>query len=497
MKKILLCIMDGIGLSKEKKYNAVYNAKTPVLDYLWDHYPSATLIASGESVGLPSGQMGNSEVGHTNIGAGRLVYQSLELINSKIKDGSFYSNDEFLKVIRHVKDNNSKLHLIGLLSDGGVHSHINHLFALLDLCKKENVKNVYVHIFTDGRDVSPTSGIKYIEALEKKMKGLKLGKIASISGRYYGMDRDNRFDRVKKSYDVMTKPSLVVDVKKVWKSSQKNKITDEFIVPTATIENGFIEDNDGIIFFNFRPDRLRELASAFTNDKYECFDRCKINNLKVVSMMHVTDTVLCPYAFELPKIKNTLGEYISKKGFTQLRIAETEKYAHVTYFFDGGVDTELPLCDRILIPSPKVATYDLKPEMSAYLITDKLMNLIGKYDVIILNYANCDMVGHTGNMDAAIKAVEAVDTNLRRVYDKCIEQGVTLFVSADHGNCELMIDSNNNIVTTHTTNKVPFIVCSDDLKLKEGKISNIIPTMFDYAGIDKPVEMTENSLIEK
>ena len=498
MKKILLCIMDGIGLSKEKKYNAVYNAKTPVLDYLWDHYPSATLIASGESVGLPSGQMGNSEVGHTNIGAGRLVYQSLELINSKIKDGSFYSNDEFLKVIRHVKDNNSKLHLIGLLSDGGVHSHINHLFALLDLCKKENVKNVYVHVFTDGRDVSPTSGIKYIEALEKKMKGLKLGKIASISGRYYGMDRDNRFDRVKKSYDVMTKPSLVVDVKKVWKSSQKNKITDEFIVPTATIENGFIEDNDGIIFFNFRPDRLRELASAFTNDKYECFDRCKINNLKVVSMMHVTDAVLCPYAFELPKIKNTLGEYISKKGFTQLRIAETEKYAHVTYFFDGGIDKVYDNEKRILIPSPKVATYDREPEMSANMITASLVREItsNREDLVVLNFANGDMVGHTGDYDAAIKAVETVDECIGKILKNISLDEYTMIIIADHGNCEVMRNKDGSINTSHTTNLVPFIVLDKKVKLLDGKLGDIAPTILYLMGIDIPSEMTGNILIK-
>jgi len=338
MKKILLCIMDGIGITNDKKYNAVYNARTPNLDKLWDSYPHALLEASGVAVGLPRGQMGNSEVGHTNIGAGRIVYQSLELINSKIKDRTFFENEEFLSCINHVKENNSKIHLIGLLSDGGVHSHINHLFSLLDLMKKEKLKDVYVHIFTDGRDVSPTSGIKYIEVLEKKMKSLGIGKIASISGRYYGMDRDSRWDRVEKSYLAMTSSSDVMDVKKVWKKSHKEGITDEFIVPTLTDKNGFIEDNDGIIFFNYRPDRLRELASIFTNNSYECFDRKKINNLKVVTMMPVSDTVLCPSAFKLEKLSNTLGEYISSLGYSQLRIAETEKYAHVTYFFNGGED---------------------------------------------------------------------------------------------------------------------------------------------------------------
>ena len=362
----------------------------------------------------------------------------------------------------------------------------------------ENVKNVYVHIFTDGRDVSPTSGIKYIEALEKKMKSLKLGKIASISGRYYGMDRDNRFDRVKKSYDVMTKPSLVVDVKKVWKSSQKNKITDEFIVPTATIENGFIEDNDGIIFFNFRPDRLRELASAFTNDKYECFDRCKINNLKVVSMMHVTDTVLCPYAFELPKIKNTLGEYISKKGFTQLRIAETEKYAHVTYFFDGGIDKVYDNEKRILIPSPKVATYDREPEMSANMITASLVKEItsNKEDLVVLNFANGDMVGHTGDYDAAIKAVETVDECIGKILKNISLDEYTMIIIADHGNCEVMRNKDGSINTSHTTNLVPFIVLDKKVKLLDGKLGDVAPTILYLMGIDIPSEMTGNILIK-
>ena len=325
MKKVLLCIMDGVGLTKNKKYNAVYNAKTPVLDKLWDKYPHSQLEASGTPVGLPRGQMGNSEVGHTNIGAGRLVYQSLELINSKIKDKSFYKNEELLKVINHVKEENSSLHLVGLLSDGGVHSHINHLFSLLELTKKEGLKKVYVHIFTDGRDVSPTSGIKYIEALEKYMKKLGVGKIASLGGRYYGMDRDTNFDRVEKAYNAMVVGTSVKEAKKVWKESQKTKVTDEFIVPVTTDKKGLIKDNDGIIFFNYRPDRLKELASIFTNKEYKSFAKEEIKNLKVVTMMHVADTVLCPYAFELPELTNTLGEYIASKGLTQLRIAETEK----------------------------------------------------------------------------------------------------------------------------------------------------------------------------
>ena len=498
MKKILLCIMDGIGISKNKEYNALYNAKTPVLNYLWDNYPTCLLEASGESVGLPRGQMGNSEVGHTNIGAGRIVYQSLELINSKLKDRSFYDNEEFLKVINHVKENNSKLHLIGLLSDGGVHSHINHLFALLDLCKREKVNDVYIHIFTDGRDVSPTSGIKYIESLQKKLKSLKIGKIASISGRYYGMDRDNRWDRVEKCYDILTKESEVKDVKKVWKESQKNDITDEFIVPVATCKDGYICDNDGIVFFNYRPDRLRQLASIFTNDDYECFKRDKINNLKVVTMMHVADTVLCPYAFELQKLENTLGDYISSKGLTQLRIAETEKYAHVTYFFDGGIDKEYDGEKRILVPSPKVATYDMEPQMSANMITASLVKEIfkNKEDLVILNFANGDMVGHTGDYNAAIKAVETVDNCIDKILKNISLDEYTVIITADHGNCEVMRNKDGSINTSHTTNKVPFIITEKKLKLNDGKLGDIAPTILYLMGIDIPKEMTGNVLIK-
>ena len=498
MKKILLCIMDGVGLTKEKKYNAVYNARTPVLDKLWDNYPNCVLEASSTYVGLPSGQMGNSEVGHMNMGAGRIVYQSLELINSKIKDKTFYENKELLDVMKHVKDNNSKLHLIGLLSDGGVHSHINHIFALLDMCKKEKVKEVYLHIFTDGRDVSPTSGIKYIEAIEKKMKSIGLGKIASISGRYYGMDRDNRFDRVKKSYDVMTTSGDVKEVKKVWKESQKNNVTDEFIEPYRTCENGYITEGDGLIFFNYRPDRVRELASIFTNEEFEAFDRDKINDLKVVTMMKVADSVLCPSAFELEKLSNTLGEYIASKGLSQLRIAETEKYAHVTYFFDGGIDKIYDNEKRILVPSPKVATYDLEPQMSANMITASLVKEITLHheDLIVLNYANGDMVGHTGDYDAAVKAVETVDSCIGKIIDNISLDEYTLIVTADHGNCEVMRNKDGSINTSHTTNVVPFIVVDKSLKLNNGKLGDIAPTILYLMGLDIPKEMTGNILIK-
>ena len=498
MKKVILCIMDGIGIAKEKKYNAVYTARTPNLDKLWDKYPHSFLEASGELVGLPKGQMGNSEVGHTNIGAGRIVYQALELINSKIRDKTFFSNEEFLEIIKHVKKNDSSIHLIGLLSDGGVHSHINHLFALLELLKKEKITKVFIHIFTDGRDVSPSSGIKYIEALEKKLKNLQMGKIASISGRYYGMDRDNNFDRIKKSYEVMTEMTPIEDVKKVWKECQKKKITDEFITPTRTCEDGIIKDNDGIIFFNFRPDRLKQLASIFTNESYQAFPHSKISNLKVVTMLPVTESVLCPYAFSHPKINNSLGEYLSSLGYSQLRIAETEKYAHVTYFFDGGVDRELPMERRILVPSPKVATYDLEPKMSACMITASLVREITEYheDLIVLNFANGDMVGHTGDFAAAVKAVETVDECLGKILENISLDEYNIIITADHGNCEVMRNKDGSINTSHTTNKVPFIITNKKIKLQDGKLADIAPTILYLMGIEIPSEMTGDILIK-
>ena len=498
MKKILLCIMDGIGITKDKKYNAVYNAKTPMLDKLWDVYPTCLLEASGTNVGLPKGQMGNSEVGHTNIGAGRVVYQSLELINSKIKDGTFYENEEFLNVINHVKNNKSKLHLIGLLSDGGVHSHINHLFSLLELAKRENVREVYIHIFTDGRDVSPTSGIKYIEALEKKIKSLGIGKIASISGRYYGMDRDNRWDRVEASYRVLTEDTPVREINKYWNESHEKGITDEFIEPVSVCEGGIIENNDGVIFFNFRPDRLRELGSALTNKNYECFERKKLDNIRVVSMMPISDTVNCPSAFQLQKLDNTLGEYVSSLGLSQLRIAETEKYAHVTYFMNGGVEKIYDGEKRILVPSPKVSTYDKEPKMSANMITASLIKELNdnKEDLVVLNFANGDMVGHTGDYEAAVAAVETVDHCIEKIIENISLEEYTLIVTSDHGNCEVMRNRDGSINTSHTTNKVPFIITDKRIKLKDGKLSDIAPTILCLMGLDIPNEMTGDILIK-
>lgn len=495
----VLCIMDGVGIRDTEYGNAVKMAKKPNLDYLIKNYPHSKLEASGELVGLPAGQMGNSEVGHTNIGAGRIVYQPLQLITNQIKNGEFFQNKNLLETIKHVKDNHSNLHICGLLSDGGIHSHINHLFGLIDLCKKEGISNVYYHVFLDGRDTLPNICLKYLDELSEKIKETSVGSIASISGRYYAMDRDNRWDRVKKAYDVMVTGTGIEcnSYKDVIEKNYNEGIFDEFIVPTIIDKNGMIKDNDGLIAFNFRPDRLREIFKAITNPDFSDFEHKNLKNIKLTTMMPVSDEVICNNAFELQKLDNTLGEYLSKNHKTQLRIAETEKYAHVTYFFDGGVEKDLDGCKRILVNSPKVATYDLKPEMSAYEVTDKLIKELDNHlDVVILNFANGDMVGHTGNLDAAIKAVETVDDCIGKIYKKVEEIGGTLIVTADHGNSEVMIDDNGNVITSHTTNKVPFIITDKSIKLEDGKLADIAPTMLYLLGLDIPKEMTGNVLIK-
>ena len=496
-KPVVLCILDGVGLSDSDYGNALHQADTKFLDSLWKKYPHSKLDASGEKVGLPHGQMGNSEVGHMNIGSGRLVYQPLELINSKIKDKTYETNKEILSVFEHVKEHNSSLHLCGLLSDGGVHSHINHLFAIMELCKKNNISKVYYHVFLDGRDTLPESSIKYLNQLENKIKEIGVGNIATITGRFYAMDRDNRWDRVEEAYNnIVNGSGLKYDnFQDAIKDSYNDGIYDEFVKPILLNENGLIKENDGILVFNYRPDRLRELFSALTNPKFQGFERKFINNLKLVTMMPVSDEVICTNAFKLDDLKNTFGEYISNLGYTQLRIAETEKYAHVTYFFDGGVEKKLKGCKRILIPSPKVTTYDLKPEMSAEKITDALLNEINDFDVVILNFANGDMVGHTGVFEAAVKAVETVDFNLGRIYKKLKELNGTLIITADHGNCEEMLDKDGNKLTSHTTNLVPFIVCDTNYKVKDGKLGDIAPTILEIMKEKIPKEMTGDSLI--
>ena len=498
-KPIVLTILDGYGLREETHGNAVKLANNEIFNLLWDNYPHTELEASGQLVGLPKGQMGNSEVGHMNIGAGRIVYQPLELINKSIEDKDFFQNEELLKVISHVKENNSKLHLMGLISDGGVHSHIDHLMALLDMCKEQNVENLYLHLFTDGRDVLPQSAYTYIKRVEDKLKEIGIGSIATIGGRYYGMDRDNNYDRLKKGYDAIVNGmgETTLSIKEYIEDSYSKEIIDEFFVPAVFDNTGMLKENDGIIAFNFRKDRLREILTAITNPNFNDMEVTKFTNVKTVTMMPVVESVIAEHAFDDPKLTNILGEYIEKQGKSQLRIAETEKYAHVTFFFDGGKEVDYQNEKKVLIPSPKVATYDLKPEMSVYEVTDELLKELGNFDLVILNFANGDMVGHTGVLEAAIKAVESVDECLGKIYQKVQELGGTMIITADHGNCEEMLDENDNVLTAHTTNPVPFIVTNKNISLVPGKLGDIAPTILELMNIEKPAEMTGVSLIKK
>jgi len=498
MKPLLLCIMDGCGIRDNEYGNAFKQAKTPNFDYLLNTYPNCKIDASGKSVGLPNGQMGNSEVGHMNIGSGRIVFQPLEFINNSIEEKTFFQNDELLNVIKHVKENKSKLHLIGLISDGGVHSHINHLMALLNMCKINNIEKLYLHLFTDGRDVEPRSAYKYLKQVIDKLQEIGIGQIATIGGRYYGMDRDNNYDRLIKAYDVIVndKGPRCSSIKNYIDESYMENITDEFFVPAIFADGGNVEENDGIIAFNFRKDRLKEFFTAITNPNFNNMEVTRFKNVKTITMMPVVESVIANHAFDGPNLKNILGEYLEKNNLSQLRIAETEKYAHVTFFFDGGKEEDYKKEKKILIPSPKVATYDLKPEMSAYEVTDALLPELDNFDVIILNFANGDMVGHTGVMEAAVKAVEAVDYNLGRIYKKVNELGGVMLITADHGNCEEMLDDKGNVLTAHTTNFVPLIITKKDVKLNNGKLGDIAPTMLDLLNLPKPQEMTGTSLIK-
>ena len=502
-KPICLIIMDGYGCNEKTNGNAIAAVPNKFIDEIIKKYPSTQLNASGMAVGLPDGQMGNSEVGHTNIGAGRIVYQELTRITKSIKDGDFFENPAFLGAVENCKKNKSSLHLIGLLSDGGVHSHINHLYGLLRLAKENNLTDVYVHCLLDGRDVPPASAKEYIEALEAEMKKIGVGKIATLSGRYYAMDRDNRWERVEKAYNALVFGNeLQADsAVEAIESSYKNEVVDEFVLPVAIKGTKRISENDSVIFFNFRPDRAREITRTFVDDEFKGFER-KIFPLYYVCMTQYDATMPnVEIAFKPQKLVNTFGEYISDNGLTQLRIAETEKYAHVTFFFNGGVEKEFKGEDRALIPSPKVATYDLQPEMSAFLVKDEVLKRISsdKYDVIILNYANCDMVGHTGVFDAAVKAVETVDTCVKETVNAVLAKGGVALITADHGNADVMFSEEEGIVTAHTTNPVPFVICgAGDFKLKkDGCLADICPTMLDIMGLPKPEEMTGNSLIIK
>ena len=506
----VLMILDGYGLNEKTEGNAVAQAKTPVMDGLMAEYPFVKGYASGLAVGLPDGQMGNSEVGHLNMGAGRIVYQELTRITKEIEDGDFFKNEALLAAMANVKEKNSDLHLYGLLSDGGVHSHITHLYGLLELAKREGIKNVYVHCFLDGRDTAPTSGKGFIEALEAKMAEIGVGKIASISGRYYAMDRDNRWDRVEKAYNVLTKGEgeQAADAVEAMAASYAKDITDEFFVPTAITENGTpratIKDGDSVIFFNFRPDRAREITRTFCMDEFDGFDRGARKQVTYVCFTEYDVTISNKMiAFKKVELKNTFGEYLAANGKTQARIAETEKYAHVTFFFNGGVEEPNKGEDRILVNSPKVATYDLQPEMSAPEVCDRLCEAIRseKYDVIIINFANPDMVGHTGILQAAIKAVETVDACVGKAVEALKEVNGQMFICADHGNAEQLVDYETGApFTAHTTNPVPFILVNADpvYKLREhGCLADIIPTMIELMGMEQPAEMTGKSLLVK
>lgn len=510
-RPVCLFIMDGYGLRDSADGNAIKIADAGVIASLAKKYPSTELQASGMFVGLPDGQMGNSEVGHLNIGAGRVVYQELTRITKAISDGDFFENEELLGAVENATKNGKKLHLYGLTSSGGVHSHIEHLFGLLELCKRKGVKDVFVHCFMDGRDVSPTSGVDFISQLESKMKTLGVGKIASIAGRYYAMDRDNRWDRVEKAYDSLTlgNGTLAMDAVTAMKDSYAQGVTDEFVLPTNIVENGkplgLIEKGDSIIFFNFRPDRAREITRAFTEPDFAGFER-KTGYLApyyVCFTQYDATFKNVSIAFKPQKLTNTLGQFLAQKGYTQLRIAETEKYAHVTFFFNGGVEQPNENEYRDLIASPKVATYDLQPEMSALEVTDKLLEEIAsdKFDVIILNFANCDMVGHTGVLDAAVKAVQTVENCIKRLVDAVLAKGGSAIITADHGNADQMFAENGGAFTQHTTNPVPCILVSEqfkNVKLRSGgALCDLAPTLLELMGEEKPAEMTGESLIEK
>ena len=503
----MLMILDGFGIRESKVGNAVKLANTPNIDKLMKICPTSIIHTSGLQVGLPEGQMGNSEVGHTNIGAGRIVYQELTRITKSIEDGDFFSIPEFVSAIENCKKHGSKLHILGLLSDGGVHSHIRHLYGLLELAKRKDFEDVYVHCFMDGRDTPPASGESYIVKLEEKMREKGVGKIATISGRFYSIDRDKRWQRVQKAYDALVngEGNKATSAVSAIESSYQKEVFDEFVEPTVIYSGdkpvAKIEKNDSVIFFNFRPDRARELTRTLVDPEFNEFETKNLDLYYVTFTQYDATLPNVNIAFKPEKLVNTFGEYISKNGLTQLRIAETEKYAHVTFFFNGGEEKQYPGEDRILVPSPKVETYDMQPEMSAEEVTVKVVEAIksGKYNSIILNYANPDMVGHTGSLEAAIKAIEKIDGCVQRVVDAVKEQNGVLLITADHGNAEQMIDeATGEPHTAHTTNPVPLIlVGKDNVRLKEGRLADLAPTMLEIMGLEKPQEMTGESLIEK
>ncbi len=503
-KPLVLCILDGCGIRESSDGNAFKNANHPTLDMLFNKYPHSILQASGKAVGLPEGQMGTSEVGHMNLGAGRVAMQPLENITASIESNELKDNVELNKIINHVKENNSNLHIFGLLSDGGVHSHINHLLAIIDILKEKDVKNVYFDICLDGRDTYEKSALTYLDELQAKLDEVGIGKIATISGRYYGMDRDNNFDRLKKSYDAIVygEAKEYASYQDLIKENYDNGVFDEFVIP-GIINKCPLQDNDAIMAFNFRKDRLREMFTLLSNpSEYEPQANEKglvvkhFNNLATMTMYPVTETVKSPHAFNDLDLKNILVDYLHENGLSQLRIAETEKYPHVTFFFDGGKEVEYDDMKKVLIPSPKVATYDLKPEMSVYEVTDNFLKEVGNFDVTIMNFANGDMVGHTGVYEAAVQAVEDMDKCLDKVYSKIMELGGILIIIADHGNCDMMWDEEHKPVTSHTTNPVPCIITKEGIELKNGKLADIAPTMLKLLDLPIPEEMTGECLIK-
>lgn len=504
---VALIILDGFALRSEVFGNAVAQAKKPNFDRLWNLYPHASLIASGEAVGLPDGQMGNSEVGHLNIGAGRVVYQNLTRIHKSIRDQDFFQNTAFMEAIAHAKAHNSKLHLMGLLSDGGVHSHYSHLFALLKLAKMHDFQDVFVHGFLDGRDVGPNTALGYIEETERQMREIGIGKFATISGRYYAMDRDRRWERVEKTYQALV-DGLGVKASSAQacvQTSYTQDVFDEFVLPTVIEEQGkpvaTIEDDDAVIFFNFRPDRAIQLSSVFTSPACDAFPLSPKHptNMKFVTFTTYSDEVIASIAYDKANLSNTVGEVLSYNGKTQLRIAETEKYPHVTFFMSGGREDRFPGEERILIDSPKVATYDLQPEMSAYGVTEALLEAIesDKFDAILLNFANPDMVGHSGLLEPTIRAIEVVDECLGRIVDAILSKGGAAIITADHGNSDEVITIEGNPMTAHTTNPVPVIVTKNDVELRsDGILADLAPTMLHLLGIELPPEMTGKTLLK-
>ncbi len=504
-KPLMLMILDGWGINPcDNQINAIKNAAPKEYLELLAKYPHSQLKASGEAVGLPEGQMGNSEVGHLNIGAGRVIYQPLVKITKDIRDGEFFEIPVLKEAFEYAKENNTAIHFAGLVSDGGVHSHIDHIYGLLQMAKNYGLTKVYLHAFLDGRDTPPSSAVNFLAQVEAKMAEIGVGKIATISGRYYAMDRDKNYDRTKIAYDNMTLGNGIEasSADEAIKASYAAGVTDEFVKPTVIDKEGLVKSGDVLINFNFRPDRARQITRAFNDKEFTFFDR-NIDPIKVYCMRQYDSTIDAPVIYKDDEIVNTFGEVISKAGLTQLRTAETEKYAHVTFFFNGGVESQYPGEDRKLVASPKVATYDLKPEMSAYEVTEGAKEALvsGKYDVIILNFANPDMVGHTGVLEAAVKAIKAVDECVKVLVDTVLSLDGSVLITADHGNAELMVDPETNApFTAHTTNEVPFIYVSnhtEGVTLKDGKLADIAPTMLNILGIEQPKEMTGENLIVK